>query len=74
MTDPSDLQDQAHVTSGQPISNAPPRWVKVLGFVILALIVLFVVLQLVTGGQHGPGRHLRSSGFLPSGIQISHST
>jgi hypothetical protein len=34
-----------------------PRWVKVSLLVALAIIVLFVVLQLVGGGDHGPGRH-----------------
>ena len=34
-----------------------PRWVKVSLLVVLALIVLFVLLQFVGGGEHGPGRH-----------------
>jgi len=40
-----------------------PRWVKVLGIIGGALLLLVVVLQLTgIGGQHGPGRHL---GHLP---------
>jgi hypothetical protein len=38
-----------------------PRWVKVLAIVAVALIALVVVLLLV-GGNHGPGRHLESNG------------
>ncbi|MCG5465505.1 hypothetical protein MED01_003789 [Micromonospora sp. MED01] len=36
-----------------------PRWVKVIGLVVAALLVVFVVIQ-VSGvaGEHGPGRHL----------------
>ena len=38
-----------------------PRWVKVFGLVILLLVVLFVILQVATGGEHGPGRHSGAS-------------
>ena len=35
-----------------------PRWVKLLAFgAVIAMIVLVVVMLLV-GGEHGPGRHL----------------
>lgn len=34
-----------------------PRWVKVSLLIAGAIIVLFVVLQIVGGGDHGPGRH-----------------
>ena len=33
-----------------------PRWVKVFGLVALAVVALVVVL-LVSGRGHGPGRH-----------------
>jgi hypothetical protein len=36
-----------------------PRWVKIAGIVVLALVLLFLVLELTgVGGDHGPGRHL----------------
>lgn len=35
-----------------------PRWVKVFIAVGMALMVLLVVGMLLTGGRHGPGRHL----------------
>ena len=34
-----------------------PRWVKISLLVALALVVLFVVVNLAGGGEHGPGRH-----------------
>jgi hypothetical protein len=36
---------------------AMPRWVKVFLIIAAALVVLMVA---VSGGQHGPGRHLSS--------------
>ena len=40
-----------------------PRWVK--GFVItaLGLVMVMVVVMLLSGGRHGPGRHLSSARF-----------
>jgi hypothetical protein len=48
--------------TGRRIAGSPssmPRWVKVFGIVALALIALAVIL-LITGGEHGPGRHIPS--------------
>ncbi|MDF2745793.1 MAG: hypothetical protein K0S98_77 [Propionibacteriaceae bacterium] len=39
---------------------AMPRWVKVFLIIAAALVVLMVAVMLVSGGQHGPGRHLSS--------------
>jgi hypothetical protein len=41
--------------------RGPPRWVKVSGIIALALIVL-VLIALLAGGNHGPGRHQSSRG------------
>jgi hypothetical protein len=46
----------------------PPRWVKVSSIIALALILL-VLIALLAGGNHGPGRHQSSpehGGQLPS--------
>jgi hypothetical protein len=46
----------------------PPRWVKVAGIIALALVVLLLIV-LLAGGNHGPGRHQASrahGGHLPS--------
>lgn len=36
--------------------TSTPRWVKVFGIIGLILVLLFVIL-LLTGRDHGPGRH-----------------
>jgi preprotein translocase subunit SecG len=36
---------------------AAPRWVKVFG-IVSAVILLVVLVLLLTGSNHGPGRHL----------------
>lgn len=38
-----------------------PRWVKVFLIAAAALVLLLVTLMLLTGGQHGPGRHVSST-------------
>lgn len=45
-------------------TTSTPSWVKVFGFITLALILLFVITLFMAG--HGPGRH------LPSGAPGSH--
>jgi hypothetical protein len=55
MADPTTRRDP-----GQPAEPAPagaPRWVKVFGIVVIA-VVLFAVVLALAGGGHGPGRHL----------------
>lgn len=37
-----------------------PRWVKVLGLSVIALLVLGVIVILVSNGDHGPARHSAS--------------
>lgn len=37
-----------------------PRWVKVSGIAVGALVALVVILMLASGGRHGPGRHIPS--------------
>ena len=52
----------------------PPRWVNVSGIITLALIVLLLIV-LLAGGNHGPGRHQSSRGHggpLPSGAAAVH--
>jgi hypothetical protein len=40
-----------------------PRWVKVFVITALGVALLMVLLMLVSGGRHGPGRHVSSAGF-----------
>ena len=43
-----------------------PRWVKVSGIIVIALVVLVMVLLLTgVGGDHGPGRHTGAGGTSP---------
>jgi hypothetical protein len=53
-------------------TTGTPRWVKVSGIIALALVLLFVIVMLIGGGNHGPGRHTLSGGLggqtLPSSV------
>ena len=43
-----------------------PGWVKTLAIVVVALLLLVLLVMLVSGGQHGPGRH-RTASVGPAG-------
>lgn len=47
---------QTQVGSDHESPPSTPRWVKVFGIVTLALVLL-VGVAVLTGGEHGPGRH-----------------
>ena len=51
--------------SREPTAGTP-RWVKVFGAIALVVIVLFVVVLLVRGGEHGPGRHSEDGSDEPA--------
>jgi len=40
---------------------ATPRWVRVLGIIIVVLLLLIGIMLLI-GGEHGPGRHAPPAG------------
>jgi hypothetical protein len=46
-----------------------PRWVKVFLITAAVLVVLMIAVMLASGGQHGPGRHLSSSGWSKALLQ-----
>ena len=55
-----------------------PRWVMVVGIIVIVLALLVGLLLLTgVGGDHGPGRHLPSGGAggrtPPSGIIVGHT-
>jgi hypothetical protein len=54
--------------ANRPPYPGTPRWVKVLGIIVL-LLVLLIVARIFIGGEHGPGRHTPSGdagGQVPS--------
>jgi hypothetical protein len=52
---------------GQP--PGMPRWVKVFGITVAVLLVVMLLAMLVSGGRHGPGRHLSSLGL--GGVRVA---
>jgi hypothetical protein len=59
MADPPAYPDTDDTGVG-PDRGAPPgmpRWVKVFGIIALVAALLFVVVMLISGGEHGPWRH-----------------
>lgn len=54
----SDNGDDTGVRQTEDRPPSTPRWVKVSGIIVIALILLFVIMGLFGGGKHGPGRHM----------------
>lgn len=48
-----------------------PRWVKLIGLAAILLLALAIVVMLLTGGEHGPGRHLSSHGVATNPSPLS---
>jgi hypothetical protein len=73
MTDQASSPEREDQADRGPTAG-PPRWVKVSGIITLALIVL-VLIVLLAGGNHGPGRHQSARGYggqLPSVVTAVH--
>ena len=74
---PNSNSDIGDDTGMRPIEDRPPsipRWVKVSGIIVIALILLFVIMKLTgIGGNHGPGRHMNmpSSSDIEQGVKQS---
>lgn len=70
MTDPTNAESPSRRESAK--STAPmPRWVKVFLITAAVLVVLVVTLMLLSGGQHGPGRHFSSSASTGGDPQVA---
>lgn len=52
---------RAGVDPDDAAGGGTPRWVKVFGALALVAVVLVVIL-LLSGGDHGPGRHSDAGG------------
>lgn len=50
-----------------------PRWVKAFGLILGVGLLLVVAMMLLSGGQHGPGRHLHQMGSHPPSDRIAAS-
>ncbi len=48
---------QIPTRSDRRASPAMPRWVKVFGLIVIALILLGVLTTVIGGVQHGPNLH-----------------
>ncbi len=57
-----DANGNTNVGPGRELTLGIPRWVKVFGIVALVLVLLVVIMLFASGGSHGPGRHIPSSG------------
>jgi hypothetical protein len=60
MTDPpSDPQSRPDTGNDTARGEHPglPGWVKVSGIVVAILVMALIVIMLIAGGDHGPGRH-----------------
>ncbi len=44
--------------ANRPPYPGTPRWVKVFGIIVIALVLLVVIMYI--GGDHSPGRHTAS--------------
>ena len=55
-----DADDEAADAAAAPDSGTP-RWVKIAGVIALVILAMLVI-ALLSGGKHGPRRHLGDSG------------
>jgi hypothetical protein len=70
MADPSPHPDATTGTGlGRDDGPAPgtPRWVKISGIIAVVVAVLFVILLIFGGGNHGPARHLPPADAIEHG-------
>ena len=61
MGDPPRARDPGEAAGVGADRGSPPgmpRWVKVSGIIVAVLALLLVIVLLVSGGEHGPRRHV----------------
>ena len=74
MSDPDKRPSSGHhanVGAGSEGDHRVPRWVKLFGLAAILLLTLAIVVMLLSGGQHGPGRHLSSLGVSSTSSPLS---
>jgi hypothetical protein len=58
---PSEHTKEEELENQEPEGGAgTPRWVKVFGIILISAILLVFLAKLISGGEHGPGRHFQS--------------
>jgi len=62
MTDPAGSHDPSGGRSETP--PGAPRWVKVSAVVAFVVLVTLILIAVLAGGDHGPGRHIGAVGPL----------
>lgn len=67
---PSDDHNGPRVRPGDSPAEGVPRWVKLFGVAGLVLTLLLVV-KLLAGENHGPGRHIPSTSLTPQHVLFS---
>lgn len=70
-TQPDDVDDMGR-SRGHTPPIGMPRWVKVFAVVGIILVVLLLV-GLLAGGNHGPGRHIGDAGSGSALAAVTHS-
>lgn len=50
-----------------------PRWVKVSAIIVGVLVMLVVAVKIVSGGEHGPGRHTGSGDTSSISVPAQHT-
>jgi hypothetical protein len=63
---------QIHDSLNRRSTYSTPRWVKVFGIIALVLVLL-IGIMLLSGGEHGPGRHLPPASVTESGDAGGHT-
>lgn len=66
-----DGRDNANVEAGSEGDRGVPRWVTLFGIAAILLLALAIVVMLLSGGQHGPGRHVSSLGVSSTTSPLS---
>ena len=62
----SDERSAVVVSGESEVTTGMPRWAKVFAIVAAIVLVLFLAVFLLGGGEHGPQRHGGDSGDTPS--------
>lgn len=61
--------DHNHVRPDRRSPPSTPRWVKVSVIIAIVLVLLVVIMMFISGGKHGPMRHMSSSSGIEQGVK-----